>query len=447
MKQFTKQLNTKAKAVTLQSVEERELRARVVSFMEYHPLPVSKKVSVTALRGQEFKMISLPFPLFSRWTAAFAVFIVLLIPFLAEQTVPGDNLYAVKVRFNEEVRGTLALSPYQKVEWETERLNRRIAEVRLLASEGRLTESVEAEIAGAVLVHTANIKKEIEVLRADDADQATLASIELTTTLQVQSGALMDSEEAAFVSDTAGQGGSTGLLVSAINQSLTEQEPMMANVTLPAYDKIMARVEMNTTRAYELLESLRLDESNPSYADVSRRLSDINRGIEKANGLRSESEETAQVSLIDALQRTQKLIVFMSELRATLAVDIENIVPIVLTPEEEVTTIVRFNEEISEKVALITYLLPQVPSSVLGKVEATVLQSTSNLIAIASSTEFTEKKTIAVETITVLNDTLALMEGAGVTVTNIEVPKTEIPVEEKATEEDTATSTESQLEV
>ena len=90
------------------------------------------------------------------------------------------------------MRSTLALSPYEKIEWETERLNRRIAEARLLASEGRLTDEVEAEVAAAVKTHTENAKREIEVLRGEDEEEATLATIALNTTLEVQATSLKE---------------------------------------------------------------------------------------------------------------------------------------------------------------------------------------------------------------------------------------------------------------
>ncbi|MEZ4200705.1 MAG: hypothetical protein R3B69_03975 [Candidatus Paceibacterota bacterium] len=98
--------------------------------------------------------------------------------------------YPVKVGFNEEVRSTLALSPYQKVEWETTRLERRIAEARLLASEGKLTPEVEAEMAEAVKAHNDAAQKEIASIRATDSEEAALASIALSSALTVQSESL-----------------------------------------------------------------------------------------------------------------------------------------------------------------------------------------------------------------------------------------------------------------
>ena len=38
MKRFSQQLNNKAKELTLSVAEKRDLRDRVVSYMEYHPV-------------------------------------------------------------------------------------------------------------------------------------------------------------------------------------------------------------------------------------------------------------------------------------------------------------------------------------------------------------------------------------------------------------------------
>ena len=50
------------------------------------------------------------------------------ISYAAEGAVPGDALYPIKVSVNEEVRDLVAFSPEAKADWETRRLERRLAE-------------------------------------------------------------------------------------------------------------------------------------------------------------------------------------------------------------------------------------------------------------------------------------------------------------------------------
>ena len=252
MKKFSEQLQKKTETVKLRAAERRELKERLVSYMEYHPLPATLKKTVSVKSptfNDSFKMVSLPFASFFKTSAVAAVILVLVVPLFAERAIPGDTLYAVKVQFNEELRSTLTFDTYQKVAWETERLNRRISEARLLASEGRLTEAVEVEVAEAVRTHTANAKREIEELRTEDADGATIASIELDTTLAVQSTSLKEKENELDSSEgSATTSRPTDLISSVIDESLALPAYMTASSTLPAYDKLMARVEQNTTR-------------------------------------------------------------------------------------------------------------------------------------------------------------------------------------------------------
>src|SRR6056297_835594 len=124
--------------------------------------------------------------MFAKLGGVFALLVLIIVPIMAERAVPGDTLYAVKVKINEEVRSSLTLDPYEKIEWETVRINRRIAEAKLLAKEGRLTEAAEAEAAAAVKEHADNVKAEIETLRAADADEAAIAEIAFDSTMQVQ---------------------------------------------------------------------------------------------------------------------------------------------------------------------------------------------------------------------------------------------------------------------
>lgn len=344
MKRFSEQLHKKSQTVKLQATEKRELRERLVSYMEYHPLPANLKADkkfTTSLsklpQSDPFMEWIIPFKALFKYSSVFAMLILVVIPFVAERAVPGDALYAVKVQFNEELRGTLTFDSFEKVEWETERLNRRIAEARLLASEGRLTAEAEADVAAAVRVHTANAQREIDELRIEDADSATIASIALDTTLEMQS----DSFKTDEVDEVGGVSGSpittktVSLIASAIDESRNKSDEINASSSLPAYDKLMPRVEQNTTRIYELIQSLEEIAPAEDLANVVRRNDDISRSIEEAIKVYTEGDEiVAREMLIEILQRTQKLIVFINEIEITNTIDIETLIPLVLTADE-----------------------------------------------------------------------------------------------------------------
>lgn len=417
MKKFSQQLHNEAKTVKLQVAEKRELRERLISYMEYHPLPAEMKVSSVKQVAkaqpftEAFTNVSIPFSRLFKYSAALATLVLIIVPFVAERAVPGDTLYAMKVQFNEEVVSSLKFDTYQKVEWETERLNRRISEARLLASEGRLTEAVEAEVAEAVKTHTENAKREIEELRTQDADEATIASIELDTTLEVQSAALR-SDSTTLEVDNESVSSPANLIANVIDASRSQTEDDNASTTPPAYEKLMARVEQNTTRIYELLNSLQGAADAEQLNDVTRRIEDIERAVKVAIETYATDEAKARELMIGILQRTQKLIVYMTEIEVKQTIDIETLVPVVLTDSEHVLISNNLQSELDQKLAIIKELELQVQDeNILAKV-AFVKVQIDELIVNTSTTsaDFVTFEANAKEALTMINDVIATLE-------------------------------------
>lgn len=350
MKRFSEQLHKKSESISLRVDEKNALRERLVSYMEYHPLPSSMKTakSITdpALADPVIRVVDLNSLKFWQWSGVTMAVLLLVVPYVAEKSVPGDMLYAVKVNFNEEVRGGLVLNSYDKVVWETERLNRRIAEARLLASEGKMTEELENSVTEAVRVHGENAKKEIEELKQTDEGEAMLASIQFDTTISVQSSALRSDIQASssdsvmavrIVDVLAATQGNNGNNDSGIN-------------ILPSRERLVGRVEAETTRAHELLNSIEGHATVSERSDIKRRLEDIGRKTEIALQTFESSEDEAQKQMLEVLQSTQKLIVFMTNIDVRSSLTVDQVVPVTLTHEERVEAV---NKQIQETNTLI----------------------------------------------------------------------------------------------
>lgn len=434
MKRFSQQFYTKASSVKLQAAEQRELRARVVSYMEYHPMAVTegKKAATKKLIPimSPYKVVTIPTAFLLRFSTVAAVFLLIVVPLWAERAVPGDNLYAVKVRFNEEVRSTLILNPYEKIEWETERLNRRISEAKLLASEGKLTGDIETGVVAAVREHTEIIQREIEEIRESDADGATLASIELSTTLQLQSDSLQGDGNTtlALAMTSVEQNNPTQKVADVINESLSKQESNVESADVPAYDKIMARIEINTTRAYELLNTLNLDTSGQLHKDLDRRLQDVNRGIESANAQRSVDEAAANQNLIATLERTQKLIVLMSAVSLGESVDVATTVPIMLTEQEQKDEVVARIGEIDRKVQILEALQPKLNPQLAAKVGHAADFASKAKVKISETKDLPAMQSLSKEALAYLEDALALVSAEGISISTQPTEAPEVPV-------------------
>jgi hypothetical protein len=149
----------KWKNVRLDPAKKNGIRARLMTFMRANPLPVATPVHVL-------------FP--ARYLApfAFAAFVLLAggsASFAAENAVPGDPLYSVKVNFNEPLLGSLKFSSAAKADWQTDIVERRLEETDQLAISGKLSAENQPVLAQNLEDSAKDAEKEIAALKASGA--------------------------------------------------------------------------------------------------------------------------------------------------------------------------------------------------------------------------------------------------------------------------------------
>ena len=365
MKRFNEQFTTKAKEVKLTAAERDDLRERVVAYMEYHPLPTSKKQEVSGRitdvtpaplakeghsRAGSWAFFKMPYT--GSFFGGLAVLLLVVVPIMAERAMPGDMLYSVKVGFNEEVRSTIARSPYQTVEWETERINRRLTEIQVLAREGRLTDEHELQAAEAVRNHSRSVRESIEEIRAVDEDEAAMAEITLSALFDVHLAILSAQQEGeeedikVAIDTTFGTSTDDNVLETSTtserrSQLLAAIESSRSDVTAvhdvdrPTYTGLLRRIEIETGRAYELLSVVADVADDTALTSITRRLDDIERKVQTARSAHEEGElMESRIQLTEALTSARKVITFLTNIEVRNSIDLDVLIPIEYTATE-----------------------------------------------------------------------------------------------------------------
>ncbi len=111
---------------------------------------------------------------------AFALVLVVGVgtSYAAENALPGDPLYAIKVGFTEPIQGVLSVSPVAKAEWDTELLSRRLEEAATLAASGNLNEANRASIESQITLKAHDVNRSVDRLKSTEGGTAAASSVE-----------------------------------------------------------------------------------------------------------------------------------------------------------------------------------------------------------------------------------------------------------------------------
>lgn len=130
MEHIIKQLKRGAKNTRLSATEKADIKSAVFSYVNKHPVnnelftrPIRSPFQIQNFRNKKSVSVLVIAGLLMGGSVSFA----------AENTVPGDALFPVKVYVNENVRSVIAVTPKAKAEWDVRLVERRLEEVEKLA--------------------------------------------------------------------------------------------------------------------------------------------------------------------------------------------------------------------------------------------------------------------------------------------------------------------------
>ncbi|MEK7569244.1 MAG: DUF5667 domain-containing protein [Patescibacteria group bacterium] len=207
MEHIIKQLKKGAKHTRLSSVEKAEMKSALLRHVETNPVRSDARIVLATSNGtgpvrsgmferrqfvKAYGSILSPFQinnLRSKKTMPILVILGLLMggsaSFAAENALPGDVLFPVKVHVNESVRGAVAVTPKAKAEWGIRLVERRLEEVEKLAIKTDVSEETRQIASTNLGAYTERVHGRIAKFEEDDdSDDAILTAGELADMLR-----------------------------------------------------------------------------------------------------------------------------------------------------------------------------------------------------------------------------------------------------------------------
>lgn len=261
-------LQTYAHETRLTEQEKNALHARILTYMEYHPRQYTARGRSSSFFSSHIGHIILSVRGLTA-SVALAILTFTAVPYFAESAQPGDLLYAIKTGVNEPLRAITLTTATEKITFETQLLERRVAEAKLLVAEGKLDADAEERLSANIKKHSDTIQKNIEALKETDTENADVAQTEFTSVLGTTDTIV------SALTDVDAESASTSTLRQVLTDARTDAEQKSTSTSPVARERILGRIEQELARAYELRASIEKDLTPEETLEVERRFSRI----------------------------------------------------------------------------------------------------------------------------------------------------------------------------
>jgi hypothetical protein len=190
MKNVEEQLNMLQKTV-MNTEDKNNVRNAVAFYVKENPLTESfvRNPERDRLHYQTSnKIINNKIKTKKRMTSI-AIIIALLLgggtSFAAENALPGESLYAIKVNVNEKVQEFVAVSNEAEAKVQARLAERRLEEAEKLAVSGKLNAETSAELRASFEEHSRKSKEHQEKLKTDAKNEDIIANINADTEISL----------------------------------------------------------------------------------------------------------------------------------------------------------------------------------------------------------------------------------------------------------------------
>ncbi|MEK7514663.1 MAG: DUF5667 domain-containing protein [Patescibacteria group bacterium] len=216
--------------------------------------------------------------------------------FAAENSLPGEPLYAIKVNVNERVAGALALTDEAKAEWHTQVAEVRLEEAEKLASLGRLDASKSAEIEDNFNTHAQSAEDIAERIKKDDPDTSNRLTAKRSALLRAHDSILVRVGKESNDDDSE-------KLASGIAQRIRTRSEKKESIATSSVFSISTTISSDKENEREIkalvkaekIATTALENSKEKYEDLKESLdSDTKMAVELQLNLLSAKLEGAQ---------------------------------------------------------------------------------------------------------------------------------------------------------
>ncbi len=186
MTKLKKQLTKATEHIAFDTKEKEKLHDYLVAYMEYKPIRNDIVSADNSQKSKSFSIFSYFHP--HHFSGAFMIAVLVAtstfgVSYAANDALPGDLLYGVKVNINEEVKTAFMSSGRSRIEWERKRAEMRLSEATKLASEGRLDAEKKEEVSKLFAEHTHAVVEQVLATEKTDPVLAAEMSSEFEDSL------------------------------------------------------------------------------------------------------------------------------------------------------------------------------------------------------------------------------------------------------------------------